>query len=207
MKKFLFSILSVALFLPITALGQGTPPPLPLLVYGDITINGSAAPIGTIVSIEKENTEIARVAIVTTGKYSTQIASSYAGSLLSYKVDGSLVIQKTAANPATKASDKIDLTVGSAPVVVSSGGGGSASATVSPSSSASPSATPSATPTPLTAEQQKVDTNNDAKIDVLDFNALMVDWGQAGANLSTDFNSDGTVDIFDFNMLMINWSV
>jgi len=34
----------------------------------------------------------------------------------------------------------------------------------------------------------------------------MVNWGATGPN-SADFNSDGKVDIFDFNLLMINWTI
>ena len=50
----------------------------------------------------------------------------------------------------------------------------------------------------------KGDANNDNKIDILDFNALMINWGKTGTSVA-DFNSDGKVDIFDFNLLMINW--
>jgi len=64
------------------------------------------------------------------------------------------------------------------------------------------------TPAPgqLSAEAQKVDSNKDNKIDVLDFNSLMVNWGKTGTGNVADFNSDGKVDIFDFNLLMINWT-
>ena len=60
---------------------------------------------------------------------------------------------------------------------------------------------------PLSAAAQKVDANKDSKIDVLDFNTLMVNWGNATANNTADFNSDGRVDVFDFNLLMINWTL
>ena len=50
------------------------------------------------------------------------------------------------------------------------------------------------------------DSNNDGASDILDFNILMVQWGETGTNLSGDFNSDGTVDLLDFNVLMVNWS-
>ena len=61
-------------------------------------------------------------------------------------------------------------------------------------------------PTTLSAAAQKVDANKDNKIDVLDFNTLMVNWGKTTANNIADFNGDSKVDIFDFNMLMINWT-
>ena len=59
----------------------------------------------------------------------------------------------------------------------------------------------------LSAAAQKVDANKDNKIDVLDFNTLMVHWGSASAGNVADFNGDGKVDVFDFNLLMINWTL
>ncbi|MDD5569067.1 MAG: DUF5011 domain-containing protein, partial [Candidatus Pacebacteria bacterium] len=40
---------------------------------------------------------------------------------------------------------------------------------------------------------------------ILDFNNLMINWGQSGIN-SADLNGDGKVDILDFNLLMVSWS-
>jgi hypothetical protein len=74
-----------------------------------------------------------------------------------------------------------------------SGGGGGAT-------------TPTPTPTPISAQAQKVDTNKDNKIDILDFNSLMVSWGSTIAGTIADFNADNKVDIFDFNLLMIYWT-
>ena len=59
---------------------------------------------------------------------------------------------------------------------------------------------------PLSVAAQKVDTNKDNKIDVLDFNSLMVNWGSTSSNNIADFDGNGKVDVFDFNLLMINWS-
>jgi len=50
------------------------------------------------------------------------------------------------------------------------------------------------------------DANNDSKVDIMDFNVLMINWGSTSANNPADFNKDGKVDILDFNLLMINWS-
>ena len=63
------------------------------------------------------------------------------------------------------------------------------------------------TATTLSAAAQKVDANKDNKIDVLDFNTLMVNWGKTEAGNIADFNGDGKVDVFDFNLLMINWTL
>ncbi len=57
----------------------------------------------------------------------------------------------------------------------------------------------------LSAAAQKVDANKDNKIDVLDFNVLMINFGSTSVNNAADFNGDNKVDVFDFNLLMINW--
>ena len=58
---------------------------------------------------------------------------------------------------------------------------------------------------PNTSSSKKGDSNDDGSVDVLDFNALMIQWGKTGANNTADFNDDSRVDILDFNLLMINW--
>ena len=84
-----------------------------------------------------------------------------------------------------------------------SGGGGGGGGEGGGGGGVTPPSTPTST---LSAAAQKVDANKDNKIDVLDFNALMVNWGKTTANNVADFNSDGKVNIFDFNLLMINWT-
>lgn len=76
------------------------------------------------------------------------------------------------------------------------GGGGGGEITPPPTISISP----------LSVAAQKIDANKDNKIDVLDFNVLMVNLGSTSVNNAADFNGDGKVDIFDFNLLMINWT-
>jgi len=85
----------------------------------------------------------------------------------------------------------------STPAPTSSSGGGGGGGTVS---------TPPVTPTPLSEAAKKMDTNSDDKIDVLDFNSLMVNWGKEEAANIADFDGNGNVDIFDFNLLMVNWT-
>ena len=78
-----------------------------------------------------------------------------------------------------------------------SGGGGGGGGSYTPAVT---------TISPLSAEAQKVDTNKDGKIDLLDFNKLMIDWDSTGSGIASDFDGNGTVDILDFNLLMINWT-
>ena len=83
-------------------------------------------------------------------------------------------------------------------VVVTTGGGGGGGGGYS----YTPPVTSTST---LSATAQKVDTNKDNKVDVLDFVTLMAGWGKTGSGISADFNGDSRVDVLDFVMLMVNW--
>ncbi|MCX6759617.1 MAG: hypothetical protein NT012_03595 [Candidatus Nealsonbacteria bacterium] len=54
-------------------------------------------------------------------------------------------------------------------------------------------------------EIKRTDIFRDGKIDVLDFDALVINWGKKGVDNPADVNQDGLVDILDFNALMVNW--
>jgi hypothetical protein len=59
---------------------------------------------------------------------------------------------------------------------------------------------------PLSPEAQKADVNKDNKIDILDFNDLMVNWGKVVFGNVADSNGDGVVDLIDLSLLMIYWT-
>ena len=59
---------------------------------------------------------------------------------------------------------------------------------------------------PSSSSTQRVDVNNDGRINILDFVSLMSNWGRTQSNNIADFNSDGRVDILDFVLLMANWT-
>ena len=42
--------------------------------------------------------------------------------------------------------------------------------------------------------------------DILDFNLLMVNWGNINSGNVADVNKDNKVDLLDFNMLMVYWA-
>jgi len=52
---------------------------------------------------------------------------------------------------------------------------------------------------------KRTDIIRDGKIDVLDFNALMVNWGKREIGNFADVNQDGIADVFDFNLVMVYW--
>ncbi|MDD4931312.1 MAG: hypothetical protein PHG66_04195 [Candidatus Colwellbacteria bacterium] len=86
-------------------------------------------------------------------------------------------------------------------ITSSSGGGGGGGGGGAPAPIVTTTTTIS-----LSAEAQKVDTNNDGVVNVLEFVSLMANWGKVGPSVGGDFNSDGKVDVFDFVMLMANWT-
>lgn len=53
---------------------------------------------------------------------------------------------------------------------------------------------------------KKGDANNDGKIDIIDFVALMANWNKTGSNIMGDYNNDAKVDVMDFVALMANWT-
>lgn len=66
--------------------------------------------------------------------------------------------------------------------------------------------TPTPSPTGTSALVSRIDSNRDGRIDILDFNTLMVNWGRSGAGNIADFDLNGVVDIFDFNLMMVHWT-
>ncbi len=59
--------------------------------------------------------------------------------------------------------------------------------------------------TPVSTTYPAGDINHDGKVDILDFNALLVHWGQKGSNIDADLNGNDVVGILDFNILIVNW--
>lgn len=75
-----------------------------------------------------------------------------------------------------------------------------------PSSNSSPSSAP-ASPA-LTTNSQPAgklgDFNNDGKVDLKDFNLLVLNWKKS--KVPQDINNDGIVDLKDFNSFVFNWN-
>jgi len=57
-----------------------------------------------------------------------------------------------------------------------------------------------------TTSNSSQDFNEDGKVDIFDFNALITNWGSTSATKAEgDADGDGDVDIFDFNLLISSW--
>jgi len=212
------TVVGIVLILPAVALAV---PAMPHQFYGIVSFTNGPAPDGLLVEAKVIN----GVSIVSTestvtknGKYGYDPLfkvednnSTLSGETIEFYVDG-IKANETAvfvngnssqvnltipvSLPTTPTPSSTPTTGGDGGGSTSGGGGGGGGGVTTPS-----------TPTsPLSAAAQKVDANKDNKIDVLDFNTLMVNWGKTTANNIADFNGDSKVDIFDFNMLMINWT-
>jgi len=153
--KILYLIMLVSFLMPVMVLAE-TPPAIPLAVYGDVKINSANAPVGTIVTVFNGAIEAARTTTTQLGKYFLEVPAVNSGVTLTYKVNGLAATEKTAANPISQASDKIDLAVTtpvvSAPAPAPSSSGGSSGGTTSSNNApatttATPTPTPDTTPT------------------------------------------------------------
>jgi len=88
--------------------------------------------------------------------------------------------------------------------------------TITPPSAPTPTPTPSgggggggggapaSLPTP--SGPANGDANSDSRVDLLDFNVFIINFGVSGTSLTGDFNGDGVVDLLDFNILVLNWT-
>ena len=207
--KVLVSALIIAV-VPVVAFAV---PQFPHSFYGIVAINGGPAPIDTVIIAQIGGVEKGRITTIETGKYGGR--GAYDQKLLVQGDDlqtGDMVVFTISGVSGTPTalfeSGKVEElniafviatptpTPSSTPTPNPGGGGGAPPSTP----------TPTPTATPLNADAQKVDSNHDGKIDVLDFNALMINWGSTSADNPADFNDDGKVDILDFNLLMIYWS-
>ena len=213
----IITVVGVGLMLPAVALAV---PAMPHQFYGTVNFTNGSAPDGLLVEAKVIN----GVSIVSTestvtknGKYGYDPLfkvednnSTLSGETIEFYVDGIKANETAIFN--NGASTPLNLTIpgsSSSGSTSSTSGGTTSSGGASPSGgSTSPSGGGSitTTATTLSAAAQKVDANKDNKIDVLDFNTLMVNWDKTEAGNIADFNGDGKVDIFDFNLLMINWT-
>ena len=199
------TVVGIVLILPAVALAV---PAMPHQFYGTVVFSNGSAPDGLLVEAKKVDGESIQSTVTKNGKYGYDPTfkvednnSVLAGKTIEFYVGGVKANEtKTFTNGE---STNLNLTVpASLPTTT----------TLSPTPSENTGSsggvtTPSIPTTPLSAAAQKVDANKDNKIDVLDFNTLMVNWGKTTANNVADFNGDGKVDVFDFNLLMINWTL
>lgn len=107
-KQLIIATVAFLLVLPPTAMAEEAIPES-FSARGNVTINGEAAPAGTVISVENDAKKIAATTVTIAGKYLAEIPAENAGKILIYKTDGFPSISQ-AANPAgIPLSQNIDL--------------------------------------------------------------------------------------------------
>jgi len=200
-NKYLILLVAIMGMIPALAFAA---PGIPHQFYGTVSYsNGSAVLSGTVKA--KIDGVVVATGSITNGQYGynpnlffvTDPDGDRTGTTISFFVND--VETGTTAVFANGGYTNLNLSIsGSSSTSGGVGGGGGGGGGVT---------TPSTPTSQLSAADQKVDANKDNKVDVLDFNTLMVNWGKTTANNVADFNGDGKVDVFDFNLLMINWTL
>ncbi len=196
-KRLAIIIAVLTLVFPVVGLTE-SPPPIPLLVYGNITIDGQSAPLDTEISAKIEEVEVAVATMIKEGIYFIEIPDGKVneGKIIIFKVNGITDDnnQRECVNIDTIPSIRFDLAIITpsppAPSTPPSGGGGGGGG---------------GSTTPLPTDYEIGDTNKDGKVDKYDFSLMMADWGKTGTN-NSDLNNDNKVDKYDFALLMLDWS-
>ena len=196
--KIVASLISVGFFLPVFAFAQT--PSLPHQFFGTVKFtNGIAAPNGMTVEAKIDGFVVGS-SVTANGNYgynpnllfATDNQGVNAGKTVEFYIGNTKANETTIFANGNSSQLNLTISVPDSTPTSLSGGGGGGGGTIAQTST-------------LSAAAPKIDANKDNKIDVLDFNTLMVNWGSTGANVA-DFNSDGKVDIFDFNSLMVVWT-
>ena len=194
---------------PLVALAQA--PGIPHQFYGTVSYDSGTTPAGLTVRALVGSTVVSTSVTQSNGQYGVNpdlliVSGPTAGATILFTVNGTPA--RETATFANGTLTNLNLTVpGAAPggttttTTTSSGGGGGGVSTPPPTPTDIPPAV-----TTLTEAQKVYDTNTDNRIDVLDFNALIVHWGETGTAVVADFDGNGVVDVFDFNSLMVHWT-
>lgn len=213
-----FTAILGILILPVFAFAQN--PSLPHQFFGSVKFTNGAAPNGFSVEA-KINGSVVGSSVTSGGNYgynpnllfALDNNGSNAGKTVEFFVNGikanetAIFVNGNSSQKNLTISASLPTTPTPSPTPTGGGGGGSSAGGSAGGGGGGGVTTPTTSTSPLSAAAQKVDANKDNKIDVLDFNTLMVNWGKTTANNVADFNGDGKVDVFDFNLLMINWTL
>ncbi|MCL4405972.1 MAG: dockerin type I domain-containing protein [Patescibacteria group bacterium] len=209
----------VSYFLSHASMAQATMfPDFPMAFWGSVTIDGVAAPAGTIVRAYYGNVLAGEIILKESGIYGyadsikqKMLVKSGSGQITfklkpisGLETEGLVLIiypQFTSGLTVNKSLSFITQSQAANNINNTGGGGGGGGSLSNSFESSANNATDN-----TNLSYSKGDANHDGKIDLLDFNTLMVNWNQTEVNNNADFNNDGKVDIFDFNLLMINWT-
>jgi hypothetical protein len=107
----------VSLLLPTALAAQEEIPPMPLIFQGTVSIDGEPAPVGTNISAEIEEVEVAGPEGITeAGNYTISIESDdNIGKIVVFKVNGVVAGQHEYVDPWETPTVALNLSTGSAP--------------------------------------------------------------------------------------------
>ena len=211
--KSLLKMVAVSGFLLVAPLSAYAQPGIPHQFYGTVSYDSGTTLDGLVIEA-KVGGVVVGSSVTKDGKYginpsllfASKTDGEWSGETVTFFVDGTDTGESFAL--VKGGYTNLNLTVlGAAPggttttTTTSSGGGGGGGSTPPPTLTDIPPAV-----TTLTEAQKVYDTNTDNRIDVLDFNALIVHWGETGTAVVADFDGNGVVDVFDFNSLMVHWT-
>lgn len=113
----LLTILALVTLLLPAALAAQEPPPVPLLFQGTVSIDGEPAPVGTNISAEIGEVEVAGPESITeAGHYDMSIEpDDNIGKIVVFKVNGVVAGQHEYVDPWETPTVELDLSIGSAP--------------------------------------------------------------------------------------------
>ena len=204
------SLSGLLLVVPGIALAQ---PGIPHQFYGTVSYESGTTPDGLVVEAKVISGTVVGSSVTKSGEYginpsllfASKTEGEWSGETVTFFVDGTDTGESFAL--VKGGYTNLNLTVpGAAPGTVTtstqtstSGSGGGSNPP--PTLTDIPPAV-----TSLTEAQKVYDTNGDNAIDVLDFNSLIVHWGETGSAVVADFDGNGSVDVFDFNSLMVHWT-
>ncbi len=209
--KLLLRITLILLLVPTWSFAQALPA-FPMAFWGSVTINGAAAPSGSVVRAYYGSTLAGTATVLEAGIYGyteaikQKLVISEGTGAITFKIqaagfnggaetEGNISMTHSGFTSGLTVPKDLAFTVSvpSAPVASAPSGGGNAGGG---------GASVVQTTTTSTA---KADATGDNKTDVFDFNSLLIQWGKSGT-LTADFDKNGIVDILDFNLLLINWT-
>ncbi|KKU93815.1 MAG: PKD domain-containing protein [Candidatus Jorgensenbacteria bacterium GW2011_GWA1_48_13] len=215
MKKYLVLLATSGIIFPVFVMAEPFPD-FPMAFWGTVTINLQPAPAGTLIRAYVSDVVMGQVVTQESGVYGYTgptkqklIVGSSSGTIVfsfqNPSLYGGMETKGTVSQTHSPfvSGETINKNLAFAFTEATTLSGGSGGGGGGGGGGSSPSQTSLST---LGALSSKGDANNDGKINVLDFNSLMVNWGKISVEATSDFNNDGRVDIFDFNILMINWS-
>lgn len=212
MKKLLLTTFILILIFPLISSAESIPS-FPMSFWGGVAVNSNPSPIGTIIrayygselagqitiqesGIYGYNNPIKQKLVIREGVGEIKFTIQHNNFNSGLETGGNNLQNHPSFESASTVRKDLSFSIPANQNSTGSGGGGGGGGGGS---------TPITVNNDASNDDLQADSNKDGKVDILDFNALMVNWGTVAGSVA-DFNKDGVVDIFDFNLLMINWT-